>query len=335
MSTPDYLSDLAKQFAPVFAQKIDHEWKAADQLAPIDFAGDLGSVADNLKVFFDLHRDAEIANPKVYYSAVETDTHIFLIYAVYHVFDWWKHDTPGNLYDMIRDRYDEHAHDLEGALLVVRKQPRLLVDALITVSHVNFYLYTEPRRPVAGGRSRLVNGANNLHVAKFNENVDGNIWVDSGTGRVKLFIEAKGHGMKGTHSGWGGGDEVWYYQEKDIPGNAGPVNPAPDTDCKPYELEDMFTPGGLWDHRYHRGTFRQGASGKWGFTAYSELVKGTLGPSKANPPWSWDDHNDQSPMGEMATDPSRFITRYAHGWGPVSQQYTHNEYLGILSGDAV
>ena len=95
-------------------------------------------------------------------------------------------------------------------------------------------------------------------------------------------------------------------------------------------LEDIFDPDGLWDHRYDLGTFRQGKNGRWGFAAFDKLTSGDeLIASAANPPWSWDDHNDPSLIGEIATDPARFITRYAQGWGPVSSQYTHNGYLNV------
>ena len=39
MTTPAHLSKLAKQFAPVFAQKIDNEWIAADQSIPFVLDG--------------------------------------------------------------------------------------------------------------------------------------------------------------------------------------------------------------------------------------------------------------------------------------------------------
>ena len=49
----------------------------------------------------------------------------------------------------------------------------------------------------------------------------------------------------------------------------------------------------------------------------------------ANPPWSWNGHNDTSPIGEIATDPARFIIRYAQGWGPVSTHYICNPYHSV------
>ncbi len=96
-----------------------------------------------------------------------------------------------------------------------------------------------------------------------------------------------------------------------------------------YALEDIYKPKGLWAHRFNPRVFKQSEGGKWAFVHRKKLTSGGLVPGKANPPWSWNDHNDTSPIGEMATDPARFILRYAQGWGPVSTQYTCNKYLGI------
>lgn len=88
----------------------------------------------------------------------------------------------------------------------------------------------------------------------------------------------------------------------------------------------MFDAGGFWDHRFHDWVFRQNKSGKRGFV-YRDRRR--LHGGAANPPWSWNDHNDTSPIGEIANDPARFVVRYAQGWGPVSTQYIYNPYQDI------
>jgi len=70
--------------------------------------------------------------------------------------------------------------------------------------------------------------------------------------------------------------------------------------------------------------------GKWGITAKKKVTEGNLVPAAANPPWSWNDRNDTSPIGEIATDPARFIGRYAQGLGPLSHHYLYNPYLQIV-----
>ena len=114
--------ELATRYAPIFAQKVSDKWKVADQIVPVDFAGSIEEVSKNPQKFGELADDTEIP-AKIYYSVCETTTHYFLIYAAYHVLDWWKRFEPDNLYDFLRDLVDEHVHDMEGALLVVTKAP--------------------------------------------------------------------------------------------------------------------------------------------------------------------------------------------------------------------
>lgn len=324
---------LATQFAPVFAQKISKEWPIADQIATVDFTGKIEKVADNYNKLFTFDKN-DIIPAKVYYSICETTTHYFLFYAVYHVFDWWKKDEPEDLYNYIRDKLDEHIHDMEGILLVVTKDyyksdekvRDSVVDGLITVAHNNFYLFSEPMIPADIGESKP--RENNLKVVKFNETVDGNIWLDKETLRVKVYIESHGHGIHGDHKRWGGGDYIWYYkpeEEKKTPGTIDKTE-KDTTDSKTYELEDIFKDNGLWENRYNDKVFRQNKNGRSGFV-YRD--KKRLYGGAANPPWSMNDHNDTSPIGEIATDPAIFISRYAQGWGGVSNLYLYNPYLNI------
>jgi hypothetical protein len=316
------------EFAPIFAQKVDDEWPVADQIAPIDFYGSLTEVQKNWERLRDLpYNDVNAIEPKIYYSVCETQTHFFIVYAVYHVLDWWKRVAPDNLYDLIRERFDEHLHDMEGALFVVTKEhDPVRVDAVVTIAHNNFYLYTN--NWTEEGDEKF------LRIVKFNETVDGQIWRDDNE-RVKLYIECKGHGMYGDWKKWGGGDAIWYYYPDhvnlpDIQMETFEINgePLERVIFKKYQLEDIFTNDRLWALRFDDNVFKQNKSGKWGFVYFDEDKEKTLGGS-ANPPWSWNDHNDTSPIGEIATDPARFICRYAQGLGPVSPQYLYNPYLSI------
>lgn len=320
---------VALRYAPVFAQKIMSEWRLADQIAPLDLAapGDLQCVSQNPDALYGLAEHFQLP-AKIYYSVTETTTHRFILYAVYHVLDWWKRYAPGNLYDVVRDRLDEHVHDLEGVLLVVTKEPRDRVDALVTVAHNNFYLYTHPMRPSDVGEARSAY-RDPLEVVKFNETVDGHIWLDRATDRVKVFIEARGHGIRGDHSHWGGGDEIWYYSPIAEGNEPGTLDPAEAGNTRPldYELVDIFEPKGFWASRFDQRVFRQRCDGRWSLVFADK--NGRLSGGSANPPWSWNDHNDRSPMGEIATDPATFICRYAQGWGPVSTRYLVNPYHGI------
>jgi hypothetical protein len=325
---------LAVKYAPVFAQKVSKEWQVADQIAPVDYAGQITDVAKNPDKLYSIKKKDEnkyVIPPKVYYSICETTTHYFLIYMVYHVLDWWKRYKPKGLYDAIRDMLDEHIHDMEGALLVLTKYPekrmQLRVDALVTVAHCNFFLHTESMVPIPPRKYRRASSSN-LRIVKFNETIDGNIWLDHATKRVKLYIESRGHGIRGDHRKWGGGDEIWYYYPEEEKTKPGTIDSREKNIRRvKYQLEDIFTDNGLWDHRFNTKVFRQNKNGQWGFVYLDK--KNKLHGGTANPPWSWNDHNDSSPIGEIATDPARFVIRYAQGWGPVSTNYICNPYQSV------
>ena len=325
------------RFAPVIAHKVHREWRAADRITPIDLGEGFGDVRHNPKRLFEATRDdgrwlAPAPEPVVYFSHCETGTHHFLLYAVYHPMDWWKRLAPSNLYDLIRNEVDEHAHDLEGALLVVRKDPRETLDALITVAHHDFHLYVEPRVPTSEGRWRLWNKP--LKLRKFQQKVDGNAWVDPRLERVKLYVESRGHGIYGDHARWGGGDEIWYYCPAAAHSDGHDHDEASDGNASEgvkqlhYRLEDLHRPGGLWDHRFDTRVFRQRDDGKFGFVALKKLTEGSSIAAAANPPWSWNDRNDQSPVGEIATDPARLFARYVQGAIGIDLEYVKNPYLG-------
>ena len=329
------------RFAPVLAHKVHREWPAADRILPIDLEGDFGHLRHNPRILFDATQSngrwrSPVPEPVVYFSHCETATHHFLLVAVYHAMDWWKRLPATNLYDLIRDEVDEHAHDLEGALLVVRKDPTETVDAVVTVAHGDFHLYAEPRIPLEDGRWK--NWGKPLKLGEFQQKVEGNAWVDPRLQRVKLYVQSRGHGIYGDHARWGGGDEIWYYTPHNAPAKGASAGAASNGGASEavrqlsYRLEDLHRPGGLWDHRFDSRVFRQREDGRWGFVAMKKLVGGPSMASAANPPWSWNDRNDRSPYGEIATDPARLYTRYVQGTGPVDLHYVENPYLGIRTG---
>lgn len=328
------LEGLALEFAPVFAQKVTREWAAADHITGVDLAGGVGDLRRNPGHLMESTAEdgswsGERPGAQVYFSVCETATHVFLLYAAYHAMDWWKRFAPDNLYDLIRDGVDEHAHDMEGALLVVRKAPEPTLDALVTLAHDHFYLYTEPLVPTSGEEAEpWPEPGRSLRIRDFRETVDGHIWVDRASQRPKLYVESRRHGVRGDHRGWGGGDLVRYYYPEHDDAPPEPVEPRDESETEPYALVDVFADGGLWEHRFDPRVFRQRRDGRWGFVAYRDLTEGRLVASRANPPWSWNDRDDPSPVGEMATDPAHFLARYAEGTGPLARTYRVNPYLG-------
>ena len=73
--------EIAARYAPVFARKVSREWKPADQVAPVDFAGSYKRLADNpLELERLSQQDPDsLIDAKVYYSVCENSTHYYLL----------------------------------------------------------------------------------------------------------------------------------------------------------------------------------------------------------------------------------------------------------------
>lgn len=124
---------VADQFAPVIYQDVadglfnDADLRRRDLLTTVDFDGTLDPTdsADNL--------DDYPLPGAVYYDAVETETHWYLLYSLFHALDW---DELG---------FIDHENDMEHVWLLVEKQVDggLLPVALHTQAHGETFGFTE------------------------------------------------------------------------------------------------------------------------------------------------------------------------------------------------
>jgi hypothetical protein len=313
--------------------------------------------------------------PYVYYSVVETRTHYFIVYAAYHPQDW---EDPKTIKNFKGPRYPdtEHIHDMEGALVVARKRgdiSELRADAMITISHWDFYSYANWRIINKDGIKIPVfrDGTENQFsgVTGFKrEDLDGNLWAiwhkDEDDGlfmRPKLYVQGKGHGIRGDKRRWTGGNtEIRYCPS--LKGNDEPVirtshYPASppvglihknslnsperedkkiEKDVYRYELLDIFGDGtgrnreqGLWDNRDNPKVFQEDSGGDKCFAIRKKFGSDKLKAGKAKPPWSWDDWNDHHKKGDLAIEPARLVKGYIRGFDEFSLDYVNNKYLGI------
>jgi len=255
---------LAKEYAPILIQTVNPIWYPADQIASADFSGSIRNVSTNPRRLEALDPEKRAAiRPKIYYSVVETSTHIFIIYAVYHIVDWYNRYDRLNLLGLLRARIESHMHDMEGALLVVTKPSAGRVDAVISLAHNNFYMYTDPLQLHLDGTTTPAFPETRLRLVDREENIDGPILMLFATGRVLLFIEPRGHGVFGNPLPLKIGEKKWMYVPQGIPI---PKTDTVDTsETISYNLENLFRPGGLWDHRHDPRVFRQRKKGKMGF----------------------------------------------------------------------
>lgn len=172
-SIPERLHQIAERYAPYIYHATDKKGGRQDIISNIDFDGDL--VGNNNWENFDRFE----LKPTVYYAVLETETHYFIAFHLFHPRDWnhftiWLHDT--------------HENDGENFQVVVRKSDGRVV-LLWTQAHYRSDVYANPGSGIQAGKTKL-SGRFQLVDERG---------IPSDTGRhVAIFVEAQGHGIYGT-----------------------------------------------------------------------------------------------------------------------------------------
>jgi hypothetical protein len=159
--------ELAEHWAPFVAQETWFTPKA-DYLARFDLDGDWRGNNNWENAF------AGSSRAYVYYAAMETDTHWFLIYNMFHPRDYSDKCIAGSC----------HENDNEGVILTIFKDGSHhgSLQVMETLAHNNVYSHVTSRS-----------------IRKGIHNVDGGIefWEAS---HPVVFIESGGHGVYGSRS---------------------------------------------------------------------------------------------------------------------------------------
>ncbi len=300
-----------------------------DHITRVDLDGDLEDLVNNwTKV-----SDRRVKLPGAcYYSVVETATHYFILYTFYHGQDWYG---GHKLTDRIRKVFDEHIHDMEGALAVVTKRENEAderVDAFITISHIHFYCYAVWMKTELEYLYPDDSWENEIWGRI--EGLDGRIWPakEGGKTRFSLYAQSKGHGIKGDRKGWGPEKMSFNYwpslKKGDQPylevGKSQPHNEYISWDVL-YRLIDFHEPGGLWENRNNPNVFQENEKGQAAFVILDDYSRRVAG--SANPPWGWEDIDDRHDCGMIALDPARLVYDYLDGFPEFSLDYIHNPYI--------
>jgi hypothetical protein len=152
---------IAERFAPTIYQETLDPYR--DFIAAFDFDGDWDG-SNNAE-----HVARYPLAAVIYYTVVETATHWFVQYVVYHPVDY--------------KRIAGHPHDLESLLVAVRKdgaQARL--EAVETRFHKVWYQYAPPGSQLGGARSA--------------DDLDGPVHLDA-DGHPAVTSQRAGHGLCG------------------------------------------------------------------------------------------------------------------------------------------
>ena len=281
-------AELAAYWAPDFYQDTNATYGyKADYITSFDFDGDWrgNNNWENL--------DYYPTPGYVYYSVVETGTHYFIGYYVFHPRD----DGP--------TVFDKHENDMEGLLVVVCKDdsPYGSFQLMETMAHNNWYQYT-----------------NDPNITTGLDNVDGGVLFRGS--HPKVFVQANGQ------SPWGG-HGVYAYDGSGAPGGDGivyvysgvaqaPVSGSGDyTNQYTYTLKNIDE---LWERRNDIGDGR--TFGRWG-----AFDGDNYNADAASAPWGWDDGDDGATFtGDNFADPAHMVDTHLNGLGAFSHEYVNNSY---------
>ncbi len=294
---------LAAYWAPTIYQYTYSYYTKGDYITSFNYDGDWvgNNNWENLESYSQLWAH-------VYYAVMETETHYFIFYMLFHPRDW----------SAALPYFDEHENDMEGAMLVISKDGTKYGSLLImeTRAHTDFYQYSSDPNITSGS-----------------DDVDGPIVCD--VYRPCLYVEAQGHGV------YGDADRVDNLYSYDgiityrFENNNTEYPTSGDDENVSYALLSILK--FLWPRRYDMGDgstydqpfLYQGAR----FSFVNEIPAAFdgdngSGDDKANPPWGMDDGNDGDVyQGDWFFDPA--YTVYTHLIIPYnfSLNYTYNPYL--------
>ena len=167
------LTAVAALYAPYVYHATERTGGRQDIISNIDFDGDL--VGNNNWENFDRYR----LKPTIYYAVLETDTHYFITYHLFHPRDWshfsfWVNDT--------------HENDGENLQVVVRKSDGRVV-LLWTQAHYNCEVYANPESGIESAE---------IKIAGNFQTVDDRGEPNPAGRHVAVFVESQGHGIYGA-----------------------------------------------------------------------------------------------------------------------------------------
>jgi hypothetical protein len=297
---PSFRAALALRYAPIHQQEVHRRGShalggTADYITSVDFDGD-----DDAGNNWDHAGDPRFPlAAHAYYSVTETPSHWFITYQFFHPRDW-----SSTFFET------EHENDSEGVLFAVARDGSRFgaLRAAVTVAHADFFSYVP-------ASSRWTSGQ---------EDVDGTLSLQTFEDELHPVTasQAETHAIKAWPYFSIRSEGVVYYPSL----TRAEVPTSPNDRRVHYLLHDLMAAGGLWERRENprlfarNGTFAGNTSGGCG--------QGVLWCRKnaAHAAWAWDDHDDRSPRGALATDPASLVRAYFSTHERVSNGYDFNPF---------
>jgi hypothetical protein len=292
--TPATYEDLARHYAPVIYQGAASD---QDYITAADMDGDwIGSNNWENQPTGDL-------SAHVYHSVIETETHWFLFYSLFHPRDYTD--------DPCEESDGCHENDMESLQVVVAKDGTAYGHpvALLTLAHSHIYLYPMDDS-VEDGTLR----------AERNAQLE--------DGHPQVWVETYGHGIYGRPQILSPGRVVYHVGDQaEVPAD------THDKDVS-YELVSIYDT--LWQHRAEIGP---GQIFDQPFDYRGRILPASFdgvdwGVDKANPPWAYDQEIGETLLrGDFFLDPAKALASFATIEGELSRAYVYNPFLADLGLD--
>lgn len=314
----DPYRDLAEYWAPMLAQETWFDPKA-DYPTRFDYDGDWhgDNNWDSL--------EEGTSQAYVYYAAMETSTHWFLIYNVFHPRDYSDKCVAGSC----------HENDNEGLILTILKDGSRYgrLQVMETLAHNNVYSFTADRR-----------------IRPAAHSIDGPIEFYQEHHPV-VFIESGGHGIYGTRSTHarydvandrfttGTGATFIYKGVAERPRH--PNDRLVGYDLLPIQSEwwAKASRDSGWTERTFDAFFTYRPVGGRPGAAFAEIGGAfygrKFGVNMAKPFWGWHDNRTRKrnivAVGQWGLDPAYAVSRHLSfpSDQPFSLDYVFNPYLEI------
>jgi hypothetical protein len=329
--------EIAARFAPDFYQALGNKPRF-DYITNFNFDGNWRA-DDNWENADDSRLPLRAY---VYHSVIETSSHYFITYAVFHPRDYKGGERGALLSELLRQgeklggKYDPtgklgeaafaHENDFEGCLVVVAKAQTLEKSQVVyveTISHNRYLKYVT---------AYTVPASATLPIVHLNQS------------HPELYIEPKGHGIEALNSNYRSRESRTYITYL-VGENAGDPDATRDSTVT-YELlslmDDIWpraqsgvneTYGEARDYRDLKLQALVTAGGKESrgvkAPAIGSAFAGKVGmPNAARPPWGWfDGELGINSAGAWFFDPAGTIKQHFNLGTSFSTVYTVNEFL--------
>ncbi len=315
--TVDPYRKIAEFWAPMLAQETWWQPKS-DMPARFDFDNDWAGDNnwDNL--------DKGSSQAYVYYAAMETASHWFLIYNVFHPRDYSDKCVAGSC----------HENDNEGLIMTIRKDGSEFgkIEVMETLAHNNVYSFVADNR-----------------IRKGVHNIDGAIQFYQEHHPI-VFVESGGHGILGSTAQ----HAAYSLSEDKFKNGTGITYIYKGVAERPRHANDRLIGYELLSIKDH--WWAKAVEGQWGEKTFDEYyvyqpfggrpagtgarIGGTFlgrkeSSNKAKPFWGWHDNATRKKnvlnTGQWGLDPAYAVGRsvtFPPGEAPATE-YTYNPYLGV------